>query len=253
MSGVRVEDRGAVRILTLDRPEARNALGRAERRALRDALARAGEESRAIVLAGAGPVFCAGGDLRTMSQERSVARARLAEVGDLVRELIAGERSVVAAVEGGAYGLGLALALACDVVVAGRSARFCTAFAKVGLAPDTALAYTLPLRVGRGRALDLLLTARTVGAEEGERIGLVETVVDDGAALERALAIATSIADLSPAMVTGTRRILAQADRSLDGVLAAEADLQVELLAGDQFAERRAAFLEHRRPEIVGG
>ena len=251
---VRVEDRGHVRILTLDRPERRNALDLADRLDLLAALRSAEVDAgvRAVVLTGAGSVFSAGGDIRSMSQDRDVARQRLEVVNAVVRQLVTGDLPVVAAVEGGAFGLGLALAAACDLVVAGRSATFSTSFGKIGLGPDTGLAYTLPRRVGQGRARELLLTVRTFDAAEAERIGAVETVVEDGRALEHAVELASRLAELSSPMVAGTRRILDQTDQSLDGVLAAEADLQVELLAGRQFAEGRSAFLERRRPDFVG-
>ena len=95
-------------------------------------------------------------------------------------------------------------------------------FAKIGLAPDTGLSYTLPLRVGRGRTRELLLTARTFAAAEAERIGAVETIVDDGTALERAVQTAAQLAQLSAPMVSGVRRLIHQADQSLAGLLAAE-------------------------------
>jgi 2-(1,2-epoxy-1,2-dihydrophenyl)acetyl-CoA isomerase len=251
MSAVVAEDRGSVRILTIDRPARRNALDLDDRLELLDALEVADREARAIVLAGAGPVFCAGGDIRSMSPDEEVARQRLEVVNAVVRQMISGERPLVAAVEGGAFGLGLALAAACDIVVAGRSARFSTSFAKIGLAPDTGLSYTLPLRAGRGRTRELLLTARTFDAVEAERIGVVEHLVDDGLALETATATATTLAELSVPMVAGVRRLLAQPDQSLEGMLAAEADTQVELLGGPQFAEGRAAFLERRPPDFT--
>lgn len=251
MSAVAVEDRGPVRVLTIDRPARRNALDLDDRLELLDALKTADREARAIVLTGAGTVFCAGGDIRSMSQDREVARHRLEVVNAVARQMITGERPIVAAVEGGAFGLGLALAAACDVVVAGRSATFSTSFAKIGLAPDTGLSYTLPLRVGRGRTRELLLTARTFDAVEAERMGLVETLADDGAALGAAAATATALAELSAPMVAGVRSLLAQPDQSLEGLLAAEADTQVDLLGGPQFAEGRAAFLERRRPDFL--
>ncbi|GLY67979.1 enoyl-CoA hydratase/isomerase family protein [Amycolatopsis taiwanensis] len=251
MSAVVVEDRGSIRILTIDRPTRRNALDLDDRLELLDALKAADREARAIVLTGAGAVFCAGGDIRSMSQDREVARKRLEVVNAVVRQMVTGQRPIVAAVEGGAFGLGLALATASDIVVAGRSARFSTSFAKIGLAPDTGLSYTLPLRVGRGRTRELLLTARIFDAVEAERIGVLETLVDDGGALDAAVVTATALAELSAPMVAGVRRLLAQPDQSLEGVLAAEADTQVELLAGPQFAEGRAAFLERRTPDFV--
>ena len=251
MSAVIAEDRGPVRVLTIDRPARRNALDLDDRLDLLDALQTADREARAIVLTGAGAVFCAGGDIRSMSQDPEVARRRLEVVNAVARQIVTGQRPVVAAVEGGAFGLGLALAAACDIVAAGRSASFSTSFAKIGLAPDTGLAYTLPLRVGRGRTRELLLTARTFDAVEAERIGVVEHLVDDGAALETAVSTATALAELSAPMISGVRRLLTQPDQSLEGVLATEADTQVELLSGPQFAEGRAAFLERRTPNFL--
>lgn len=251
MSAVHAEDRGHVRVLTIDRPSRRNALDLDDRRDLLEALRAADREARAVVLTGAGSVFCAGGDIRSMSQDRAVARQRLEVVNAVVRQMVTGERPIVAAVEGGAYGLGLALAAASDIVVAGRSSTFSTSFAKIGLAPDTGLSYTLPLRVGRGRTRELLLTARTFDASEAERTGVVETLVDDGDALDAAVATAERLAALSPPMVAGVRRLLVQPDQGLEALLAAEADTQVELLAGPHFAEGRAAFMERRAPDFV--
>ncbi len=250
MSAVQSEDRGAVRILTLNRPERRNALNLEDRLELLEALRAADRESLAIVLTGAGAVFCAGGDITSMSQDRSVAAHRLHVVGSIVEQLHGGDRPIVAAVEGGAYGLGLALAVGSDLVVAGRSATFSTSFAKIGLAPDTGLAYSLPFRVGRGRTRELLLTARMVSADEAERIGMVDLLADDGAVLETAVASAQRLAELSAPMVAGVRRILHQPDQSLQALLAAEAQIQVDLLAGPEFAEGRNAFLERRKPNF---
>lgn len=253
MSAVQTEDRGPVRVLTLNRPERRNALNLEDRLELLEALRAADREARAIVLTGAGAVFCAGGDITSMSQDRSVAAHRLQVVGSIVEQLHGGDRPIVAAVEGGAYGLGLALAVGSDLVVAGRSATFSTSFAKIGLAPDTGLSYSLPFRVGRGRTRELLLTARVVSADEAERIGMVDLLADDGAVLEAAVASAQRLAELSAPMVAGVRRILHQPDQSLQGVLAAEAETQVDLLAGPEFAEGRDAFLERRKPNFSRG
>ena len=252
LSAVKVEDHGHVRVLTLDLPDRRNALDLSGRRELLAALRAADDQARAIVLTGTGPVFCAGGDIRSMTADPEIARARLDAVGALARQLINGSRPVVAAVEGGAFGLGLALASACDLVVSGNSAKYSTSFAKIGLAPDSGLSYTLPLRVGTGRARELLLTARTVDAAEAAGLGLVEEVVADGQALARAIELAGRLAQLSAPMVSGVRRLFAQPDRSLDGLLATEAETQVALLAGAEFAEGKAAFLERRHPDFVG-
>lgn len=251
---VRVEDRGPVRVLTLDRPERRNALDLPDRRDLLAALegADATPSVRAVVLTGAGGVFSAGGDIRSMSPDPDVARERLEVVNAVARQLVGGATPVVAAVEGGAHGLGLSLACACDLVVTGRGAAFAASFVRIGLTADTGLFHTLPRRVGPARARALLLTARQVDADEALATGLVDEVVDDGAALERAVALAADLAALSREAVAATRRVLADPWPDLEPALAAERDEQVVLLGGPGFAEGRAAFLGRRRPDFPG-
>lgn len=254
MSGLIVQDRDRVRILTLDQPQRRNALDLDDRVALLAALreAEGDDRVRAIVLTGTGEIFCSGGDIASMSPDPEVARRRLDLVNEVARQLHGSATPIVAAVEGGAFGLGLSLTSFSDLVVAGSGARFSAAFAKVGLVADTGLFHSLPQRVGPGRARQLLLTARTVSAEEALDIGLVDELVEDGSTLERAVEHAERLAAWSAPMVAATRRILAQPDQSLEAVLAAEAEVQVELLAGPEFAEGQAAFLERRRPDFVG-
>ncbi|GAB2740102.1 enoyl-CoA hydratase/isomerase family protein [Nocardioides pakistanensis] len=248
------EEHGNVRLLRINRPERRNALDLPDREQLLDELTAAeGDPAvRAIVLTGAGEIFSAGGDIRSMSPDPEVAKRRLQLVNAIARTMVTGGTPIVAAVEGGAFGLGLSLACASDLVVAGRSARFAASFAKIGLVADTGLFYSLPRRVGAGRARELMLTARAVATEEAERIGLLDSVVDDGAAVDRALSLAAELAASSPAATAGLKQILAQDDQSLDAVLAAEERVQVTLLAGADFAEGRAAFFERRKPDFPG-
>lgn len=248
------EEHGSVRLLRLNRPGRRNALDLPDRELLLEELtaAEADPAVRAVVLAGAGEIFSAGGDIRSMSPDPEVARRRLQLVNAIARSMVTGGTPIVAAVEGGAFGLGLSLACAADLVVAGRSARFAASFAKIGLVADTGLFYTLPRRVGAGRARELMLTARAVPAEDGLRMGLLDEVVDDGDAVGRALSVAADLAAGSPAATAGLKQILAQDDQSLDAVLDAEERVQVGLLAGADFAEGRAAFLERRRPDFPG-
>ncbi len=250
---VLVEDRGSVRILTLNRPERRNALDLDDRRALLAALedAAATATVRALVLTGAAGTFSAGGDITSMSPDPEIGRVRLDLVNRIASALAHGPLPVVAAVEGGAHGLGLALATACDLSVSGRSAVFAASFLRIGLTADTGLLHTLPLRVGPARARALMLTARTVRADEAERIGLVDEVVDDGAALDRAIEMADDLAGLSRAAVDATRRILSAPAQDLQSVLAAEAAEQLVLLGGPGFAEGRSAFLERRPADFV--
>ena len=248
------EEHGTVRLLRLNRPDRRNALDLPDRELLLEELtsAEADPAVRAVVLTGAGEIFSAGGDIRSMSPDPEVAQRRLGLMNDIARAMVTGGTPIVVAVEGGAFGGGLSLACAGDLVVAGRSARFAASFVKIGLVPDTGLFYLLPRRVGAGRARELMLTARAVTAEEGERIGLLDVVVDDGDAVDRALALAADLAAGSPATTAGVKQILAQTDQSLDAVLDSEERVQVQLLAGADFAEGRAAFLERRSPAFPG-
>jgi enoyl-CoA hydratase/carnithine racemase len=249
---VRVADHGGVRLLTLDRPERRNALDLPDRRELLAALrdARADVSCRALVLTGAGAVFSAGGDISSMSPDPAVSNERLDLVNQVARELGTTDLPVLSAVEGGAFGLGLSLACAGDLVVAGASAAFSASFAKIGLVADTGLTWSLSRRVGPARARALLLTARTVEADEAERIGLIDEVVPDGSTLERALELANRLASFSAPATAATKQLMLRCDDPLDDVLEAEKRIQVGLLAGADFAEGRSAFLERRSPDF---
>ncbi|WP_405483440.1 enoyl-CoA hydratase/isomerase family protein [Streptomyces sp. NBC_00009] len=251
---VLVAQDGPVRTLTLNRPSRRNALDLDDRRELLTALRAAeGDRScRAVVLTGARGVFCAGGDIRSMSQDPEVARARLAVVNDIARALVRSPKPVISAVESGAFGLGLSLVAASDYVVAAQDARFVASFAKLGLTADTGLFWSLSQRVGPGRAKEIILLAGELTAEQAHGMGLLSEVVPAAEVMDRAMERAGQLAAASPAMVAGTKRIFAQDRQDLESVLAAEAEVQVELLAGDDFAEGRAAFLERRTPAFTG-
>lgn len=249
MPALTTQDRGHVRILAINRPERRNALDLGDRVELLGAV-RAATEARALVLTGTPDIFCAGGDLASMSADPEVARVRLDVVNKLIRLLAGGPLPVVAAVHGAAYGLGLGLAGACDIIVADSSASFSTAFGRVGLGPDSGVSATLPSRVGRSRARELLLTGRVIDAQEALRLGLVDELCDDGAALERAVAIADKLSALSRPMIHGVKKLL-EGSGHLDEMLEAEADLQTHLLATPEFEEGRDAFFAHRRPDFI--
>lgn len=197
---VDVQCEGPVHTLTLNRPARRNALDLADRRELLAALRESGQdpECRAIVLTGAGEVFCAGGDIRSMSQDPDVARERLAVVNDVARALVCSAKPVVAAVRGGAYGLGLGLAAACDYVVAAEDARFVASFAKIGLTADSGLSWSLAQRVGPARAKELILFAEDLDATEARRIGLVSEIVEGEKVAVRARERAERLAAASP-------------------------------------------------------
>ena len=247
----RDDPRDRVARLTLNRPERRNAINPQMRAELRDAIETALAEPavRAIVITGAGGTFCAGGDLASAapSSDPVVARARMTENHRLVRLLWQAEKPVVAAVEGWAVGAGAGLALLCDSVIAGRSARFAFSFLRVGLVPDYALSVTLPRRIGHTRAADLLLRAREVSAADGALIGLVDVAVDDDQVQEAALERASGFAQQPPAALALAKRMLVT-PTALDAALDAEANSQALCFVGAEHDEGKRAFLEKRAP-----
>ncbi|MER7542856.1 enoyl-CoA hydratase/isomerase family protein [Spirillospora sp. NPDC127506] len=252
---VTVTAHGAARVLTLNRPEARNAIDVPMRERLLEELRRAAGDPgvRAIVLTGAGGTFSAGGDIRSMEGAGPDAvRARLAPVHKAVRLIATCGTPVIAAVEGAAAGLGVSLAAVCDHVVAAEDARFVAAFGKVGLVADGGLLWTLPQRVGMGRAKEMLLFGRTVTAPRAYEIGLADSLVPSGTALDAALELAGEAAALAPLPVAAAKRLLARADHSLKRLLESEREEQAALFGSADFAEGRAAFAARRPPRFEG-
>lgn len=248
---VLTHDDGAVRRLTLNLPEKRNAIDLELRVVLAAALRAAAADPgvRAIVLNGAGEHFCGGGDIGSMARMPAEgARPRVAAMQDLARAVLTCPTPVVAAVEGAAAGAGLALAAACDRVVAAADARFHAAFPKVGLAGDNGIFWSLPRRVGIARARQLLLFAETLDAAEAHRIGLVDAVVEPGGALEAAQADARRLAEAPPGALAAIKALIHRLPADAETVLAAELDAQTALFDSDDFAEGVAAFRERRTP-----
>lgn len=252
---VLAERRGAVAVLTLNEPAKRNALSLDLREALHDALVEAGDDAavRAIVLAGADGCFCAGGDLRSMADlDATGGRARLKRAHRLVRQIVRGEKPVIAAVEGHAVGAGLSLAAACDVVIAASDAQFAGGFAKVGLMPDLGALWTVPARVGTGATRRIFFLNESLDGMEAERIGLADKVVEPGQALTAALAAAEGLAGAAPLSIAMAKAVLARAPQNLDALLDAEADAQAVLFTSADFREGLAAFLEKRQAGFAG-
>lgn len=250
---VHVESAGPVTTVTLDDPARRNALSLGMRDELAVALtaADADEHCRAVVLTGAGGTFSAGGDLSTMSPDPDQARVRLDAIAQVIRSVVTCSKPVVAAVDGYAYGAGLSLAAACDIVVAAPDARFCCAFSGVGLTADAGLHWSLPARVGYGRARMLIMLGTVVDATTGHDYGLVDQLAT-AASLPAATDVAEQLARRAPRSLAATKSILADGSGSLDDVLSREATAQQALLASEDFAEGRAAFFEKRVPTFTG-
>jgi 2-(1,2-epoxy-1,2-dihydrophenyl)acetyl-CoA isomerase len=184
MSSIQIERVGATAVLTMNRPQARNALDLSMREAFAGAVAEVRDDPavRAVVLTGAGGHFCAGGDVKAIAEGgqggRDIyeGRERIRRIHRWFDELVDLEKPVIAAVDGVAFGAGLSIALAADFVIASPRAKFCAVFARLGYVPDMGAMYLLPRAIGLARAKDLVFSARVVEAQEALELGLVQQV-----------------------------------------------------------------------------
>jgi 2-(1,2-epoxy-1,2-dihydrophenyl)acetyl-CoA isomerase len=226
VSAVKITDHGPVRVITLNRPERRNATSPELVAAINDALPMPTDESiRAVVLTGADPAFSAGGDLKAKPLPIEPGSRRMREVfNPTVMRLATLPLPVIAAVNGPALGAGLSLALAADLRVASRRAVFSSGFVDVGLATDTGSSFFLPRLVGHGRAFEILTTGRKVGPDEALAIGLVTRVVEHEELLATALELAGLLSSKPGIAVPAVKELLdAAGGNSLAQQLEAEA------------------------------
>ena len=239
--------------ITLDNPPA-NPLGSSVLTGLDEAIAAAeGAAVKVVVIASAvAGFFAAGADIKQMDNlDRAGFETYHHQMRDSLARLTAASFVTVAAIEGVALGGGLELALACSLRVAARDSRLGLPETKLGLMPGAGGTQRLPRLVGRGRALDLMLTGRTIGADEAFGIGLVDRVVDPGAALTEATALAAQLATLSlPALRAIERCVDAAMDLPLAEGLAVETREELALFDGEAMEGLRA-FLERRTPRFT--
>jgi 2-(1,2-epoxy-1,2-dihydrophenyl)acetyl-CoA isomerase len=243
-----------VATLTLNRPEAKNALDPTMADELGECLAaiRADESVRVLVLAGAGGAFCAGGDVKAMGQggprTPEQRRAGMARYTRICTELMALDRPVIAAVDGVAYGAGFSLALMCDIVLLSERARLCLVFQRIGLVPERGAFYTLPRVVGLQRAKELIFSAREIDAAEALRLGLAMEVLPAEALAARAQAIARSFAGASPvAMSIAKRALQASLGSDLQTLLEIESSGQA-LASNSDYAKEAVRRFATREP-----
>lgn len=250
-----VEKSGAVTVLKLNYPQKRNALSMALREKLGQALseALADDQCRAIVLTGVGDHFCSGGDISGFDGVNSInGRKRMQKTHHMVRLITSSEKPVIAAVEGHAAGAGMCVAANCDIVVASTEAKFTCSFNKIGLLPDLGGLWSIPQRMGLGRAKLLMMTGRMIDATTAQAQGLVEELCAPGTALETAMALAQEIAQTAPLTNGLVKAALSRGPMNVDELLALECDMQGLLFGSEDFQEGRTAFMEKRKPVFKG-
>jgi 2-(1,2-epoxy-1,2-dihydrophenyl)acetyl-CoA isomerase len=244
-----------VATLTLNRPEALNALNATLRRELLAAFnaARRDDATRAVIITGAGRGFCSGADLRGGSSEREFRRVVTTEYNPLVEAIRGLPKPVIASVNGVAAGAGVSLAFAADIVVAAEDARFVPAFNRIGLVPDSGLTRTLVRALGRHRAFEILMGERQLGADDAADAGLVAAVVPADRLADTTAELARRLASGPTRAIGLTKRLVnAAEDVGLTESLAAEAALQELAGRTEDHAEGVAAFGEKRDPQFGG-
>jgi 2-(1,2-epoxy-1,2-dihydrophenyl)acetyl-CoA isomerase len=260
MADVELEVREHVAYITLNRPDAANALNAEVARQLDQVALQCDEnpEVRAVLMTGAGRMFCGGGDLRAFAAQPpnrlpSYLKAVTFYFHQAIHRFARMRAPLVVAVNGNAGGGGMSLALAGDIVIAAESARFTMAYTRVGLTPDGSSTYTLPRLVGLRRAMELMLTNRTLTAREAEQIGLITRAVPDAQLRQQADAIVQELVQGATRAYGGVKRLLYS---SATSTLAEQMELETEWIAEvartQDAHEGIMAFLDKRSPKFKG-
>lgn len=248
-AAVLIDVEGDIATVTINRPDRRNALDSASAAGIRDAIGTASAQARVVILTGAGKAFCAGGDLEELatwsSNDPATISSTLYETFQgMIRAIRAAPAVVIAAVNGAAVGAGMDLALACDLRVASRSAKFGQVWVGLGVIPGTGGAYLTQALAGPAEAAELLLTGDIISAVEARSIGLVNQVVDDDDLLEAARSMADRILKNPRDGVIANKRAYVEAtEAAVEAALEHAARVQPERFTSEEFKQA----LEARR------
>lgn len=254
-SELRTERQDSTLVLIMSDPDTRNALSEEITAGAVEALnvAESSDEIRSVVITGAGGVFCAGGNLHKLHENArrgpEVQTARIERFHRWIEAIRTFPKPVIAAVEGAAAGAGVSIALACDLIVAARDARFSIAYSRVGLSPDGGLTWHLMQALPRQLVAQWLWTAEPVTPEQLHALGLVNRVTDNGQALREAVKLAQQVTQRAPNVLASTKELLNHwPTQPLPQQLDAERDAFVDNLLHPNGAEGIEAFFDRREP-----
>ena len=254
---IQFEKIGAIGKVTLNRPDKFNAFVRGMALELQKKLDECNSDKtiRCIIISGSGKAFCAGQDLREAMDPNGptieeIVRQHYNPIVKKIREI---KTPVIAAVNGVAAGAGANVALACDIVVAAKSASFIQAFSKIGLIPDSGGTYFLPRLIGIQKAAALMMTGETISAEKAETLGMIYAVYEDSEFETSAMKLADTISSMPTKGLGYTKKLLSQTfNNSLEEQLSLEAETQALSASSQDHKEGIKAFMEKRTPQFTG-
>ena len=248
---------GAIGKITLNRPDKYNAFVRGMALELQKKLdeCRSDKTIRCIIISGSGKAFCAGQDLKEATDPNGPTIEEIVQqhYNPIIKKIREIEIPVIAAVNGVAAGAGANVALACDIVVAAKSASFIQAFSKLGLIPDSGGTYFLPRLIGIQKAAALMMTGEAVSAEKAETLGMIYAVYEDSEFETSAMKLADTISSMPTKGLGYTKKLLSQTfNNSLEDQLSLEAETQALSASSKDHQEGIKAFMEKRTPQFTG-
>ena len=254
---IQFEKIGAIGKITLNRPDKYNAFVRGMALELQKKLdeCRSDKTIRCIIISGSGKAFCAGQDLKEATDPNGPTIEEIVQqhYNPIIKKIREIEIPVIAAVNGVAAGAGANVALACDIVVAAKSATFIQAFSKIGLIPDSGGTYFLPRLIGIQKAAALMMTGEAVSAEKAETLGMIYAVYEDSEFETSAMKLADTISSMPTKGLGYTKKLLSQTfNNSLEEQLSLEAETQALSASSKDHQEGIKAFMEKRTPQFTG-